>query len=267
VRRPAQDDSEISWDPAKGKLDPGALENADAVIHLAGRNVFEKRWNDALKRELITSRVDSTKLLATAIARCANPPKVFISASAVGYYGSRGGEVLTESSAPGQGFFPELCQAWEAASESIASITRRCVMRIGVVLTPTGGALAQMLTPFRLGLGGRVGRGMQYMPWISLPDILSGIEHLLQNPPASGAFNFTAPDPVTNAEFTRALARAVHRPAIFPMPAFAARLAFGELADEALLASARVAPEKLLATGFIFRHTNLDTALAELLSK
>jgi uncharacterized protein len=266
VRRAAQSENEISWDPANGKLDPSALENADALIHLAGRNIADKRWSDAFKRELISSRVDSTQLLAGAFAQCKSPPKIFLSASAVGFYGARGDEPLTESSAPGVGFFPDLGQQWERASEPITQFSRRCVMRLGVVLTPAGGALKQMLPPFRLGLGGRLGPGTQYMPWISLPDVLRAIEFLLTHDDCKDAFNVTAPNPVTNADFTRALARAIHRPAIFPMPAIAARLAFGELADEALLASTRVLPEKLIARGFQFHHTDIDGALRDLLS-
>ena len=262
VRRPVQGDSEVYWDGV-GLLDPRLIEGADAFVHLSGRNIADKRWNKKFKQELEQSRVDTTRRVVDAFAKCANPPKVFLSASAVGFYGSRGDEILTESAAAGTGFFPDLCEKWERASKGINA--RHCVMRFGVVLSPEGGAIKKMITPFRLGLGGELGSGKQVMPWVSIVDAVRAIEFLLTNESASGPVNITAPNPVANSEFTRALAQAVHRPAIFPMPAAVARLAFGEMADEALLASARVVPEKLKSLGFKFRHETIDAALKELL--
>jgi uncharacterized protein (TIGR01777 family) len=256
------------WDPATGAVEPG-LDGVDAVVHLAGESVAGGRWTEARKRRIRDSRVGATRRLCETLARLPRLPRVLVAASAIGYYGDRGDEVLREESPPGVGFLPEVCREWEAAAEPAARRGIRVVhVRIGLVLSPKGGALAAMLPAFRLGLGGPVGTGAQWMSWIGMDDALGAILHALMNEALAGPVNLVAPAPVTNREFARTLARVLRRPAIFPFPAFAARAVFGhQMADELLLASARVVPERLQATGYAFRDVTLEGALRRLLER
>ena len=266
--RPTAGTAAILWDPARGALDSAALEGFDAMVHLAGEGLVQGRWNPARKARIRDSRVGGTRLLAETIARLARPPQVFISASAVGYYGDRGDEVLREDAPPGRDYLAEVCRAWEDAAEPAARKGARVVQhRFGVILSPKGGALRKMLPPFKLGVGGRLGDGRQYMSWITLDDVLGAIEHALLTATLKGPVNTVAPHPRTNAEFTDTLGRVLGRPTLFPMPAFAARLAFGEVADALLLASQRVEPARLLASGYRFRHPDLEPALRFLLGR
>lgn len=259
---------EIHWEPAEGLIDENHLEDFDAVVHLAGENIAARRWSAAQKDRIASSRVQGTKLLAGALAGVMHPPKVLVSASAIGYYGNRGNEVLTEEHEPGTGFLADTARAWEEATEAAEKRGIRVVrMRFGVVLSPAGGALAKMLLPFKLGLGGKIGSGRQYMSWIALDDVVGAIHHAITNEGLMGPVNVVAPKAATNAEFTRALGQALSRPTIFPMPAFAARLAFGEMGDELLLSSTRVEPRKLLSSGYTFQHPELDGALRHLLGQ
>ncbi len=262
TRRNAQSDSEITWDPAANALDSSRLTDIDAVIHLAGENIAARRWTAAQKARIRDSRIQGTALLAQTLASVSSPPKVFISASAIGYYGNREDELLTEDSAPGDGFLAEVSVAWERAALPAAEAGIRTVHpRIGIVLSRNGGALAKMRLPFKLGLGGTIGSGNQYMSWITLDDLVSVFLFALDNESISGAINAVSPTPVTNREFTKTLARVLSRPAIFPLPAFAARLALGEMADALLLASTRVISTRLEKTSFSFAHTDLESAL------
>jgi uncharacterized protein (TIGR01777 family) len=261
VRRPPGPD-EMTWDPDAARIDAGALEGVDAVVHLAGAGIADKRWSVDRKDTLRRSRKAGTSLLASALAGLAHPPRVLLSGSAIGYYGDRGDEVLTESSPPGQGFLPQLCQTWEGATlPAAAAGIRVATLRTGLVLAPKGGMLSRMLPLFRFAVGGRLGSGRQYWPWVALDDEVGAILWLLEND-VSGAVNLTGPEPVTNAEFTRVLASVVHRPAVLPVPAFGPEVVLGkELARELLFASARVVPEVLSAGGYRFRHADLRSAL------
>jgi len=264
VRRPPTSPAELQWnpaaDPAITNLD--ALENVSAAIHLSGSNVAAHRWTPAFKREITDSRVQSTHALSTTLAALRNPPQTLLVASAAGIYGNRNDQLLDETSALGSGFLAQVCQDWEAAAQPAVQAGIRVVhLRFGVVIGPGQGALGKMLPIFRLGLGGPLGSGRQWMNWISLADAVSAILFLLETPAIEGPVNLTSPSPVTNAQFTRALAHAIHRPAFLPAPAFALRLALGEMADEALLSSARVYPSKLISAGFQFAHPTLDSAL------
>jgi uncharacterized protein (TIGR01777 family) len=256
---------QLRWNPqaspAVANTDP--LEGLTAAIHLSGAGIAAHRWTPAYKRELALSRVQSTGALAATLAELRRPPRTLMIASAVGFYGNRGDEVLDEGSGPGTGFMADLCQQWEAAARPASEAGIRVVhLRFGVVLGREGGALAKMLPLFQMGLGGRLGSGRQWMSWISLADAVAAILFALDSTALAGAVNLTAPQPVTNADFTRSLARAIHRPAILPAPAFALRMALGEVADEALLASARVVPSRLAGAGFKFAHPTVDEALA-----
>jgi uncharacterized protein len=256
---------QLTWNPAAASpfADTAPIEGALAAIHLSGASIAGHRWTPAYKHELAASRVDSTRALATAMAGMQRRPQTLIVASAVGFYGNRGDELLTESSRPGSGFLPEVCQLWEEAARPAAEAGIRVVhTRFGVLLNAGPGALEKMLPIFRLGLGGTLGNGRQWMSWVSLTDAIEAIQFALETPALVGPVNVTSPNPVTNAEFTRALARQLHRPAVLPAPAFALRLALGPIADEALLASARVIPAKLSRAGFQFAHARLDEALA-----
>jgi hypothetical protein len=266
-QRPLAGSPDVLWDPT-GSFDPvGGIEGFDAVVHLAGESVAA-RWTRDRKVRILNSRKQGTMTLASAVARSQHPPKVVVSASAVGYYGDRGDEVLTEESAAGSDFLAEVARQWEAALAPATQAGIRTVMlRIGFILSPRGGGLARMLPPFRMGLGGRVGSGRQWMSWISITDAAGAIQHALASECLAGPVNTVAPHPVTNAEFTRTLGRVLGRPTIFSMPGFAARLAFGEMADALLLASQRVQPVKLEASGFHFRHPELEGALRELLRR
>lgn len=269
-RSPGPDD--ILWNPAEGRLDAGALEGIDAVVHLAGEPIADGRWTEDRRRRIMESRTQGTGLLAEAIARLRARPKVLISASAVGIYGNRGDEPLTEQASlragPESSFVERVAHAWEAAAEPAERAGIRVVrVRIGIVLSPAGGALAQMLPPFLAGLGGRLGSGSQYTSWIGIDDVIGAIFHAILTPQLVGPVNLTAPTPVTNAAFTAALARVLGRPAILPVPASALRLIFGDLADELLLAGARVIPERLRAAGYGFRHPELEGALRHVLGR
>lgn len=265
-RTPAPDS--VIWDPEGSGLDPKALEGIDAVVHLAGENIASGRWTAARKTKIKESRAKGTRILCEALAAMANPPKVLISASAIGFYGNRDGEVLKESSSPGSGFLAEVCRDWEAATEPARRKGIRVVnLRFGVILSSAGGALAKMLLPFKLGAGGRIGDGRQYMSWISLDDAAGAVVHALNSEKLKGPVNAVAPGAVTNEEYTKTLGRVLGRPTIFPMPAFAARLAFGEMADELLLSGQHVEPAALLASGYKFRHADLESALRHVLGR
>ena len=265
-RAPAR--GEAQWDPKAGVLDPAILEGADAVIHLSGAGIGDKRWTDAYKREVLESRTLSTSLLARTIATLERKPRVFLSGSAIGIYGARDDEALTESSAHGTGFLAEVCEQWEAAAAPASDAGVRTVfLRTGIVLSPQGGALKKLLAVFKIGIGGRFGSGKQWQSWISLDDELGAIEFLL-DAPVSGPVNLTAPQPVTNAEFTRVLARVVKRPAVLPIPSFGPKLLLGaELADALLFTGQRVLPNVLTTNGYVFAHATLEDALRALLNK
>ena len=252
---------DVAWNPAEGTIDAARLAGCDAVVHLAGESIAEGRWNDAKKERIRRSRVAGTELLAKTFAGLDRPPQVFCCASAIGFYGDRGDEVLTETSSSGTGFLPEVCRAWEAACDPAREAGIRTVnLRIGVVLAQEGGALAKMLTPFKLGVGGKIGSGRQWMSWVSRDDLVRVIEHSLTTPSLSGPVNAVS-GAVTNQDFTKTLGRVLRRPTIFPMPAFAARSAFGEMADALLLASTRVEPTVLRESGFRFEQETLEAAL------
>jgi hypothetical protein len=254
----------VEWDPIAGKFDAAAAEGSDALVHLAGASIADGRWNAERKQLLRTSRIDSTRHLMSALGKLQRPPRVIVAASAIGYYGDRGEESLTESSAPGNGFLAEICREWEAETSRGAAFGARVVIvRFGIILAAHGGALAKMVTPFKLGVGGRLGDGQQWMSWITLPETVNIIQFALATAGLNGPVNVVAPNPVRNADFTRVLAKTLHRPALFPAPAFALRLALGEMADALLLSSQRVAPSKLAAAGYVFRQPDLAGALAE----
>jgi uncharacterized protein (TIGR01777 family) len=267
VRRTAAA-GESRWDPAAGSIDAGALEGADAVIHLAGAGIGDKRWSGQRRREIVSSRVESTSLLARTLAGLTRPPATMVSASAVGVYGDRGDEELTEDSRPGTGFLADVCLAWEGATGPAAQAGVRVVrLRSGVVLSAHGGALARQLPLFRYGIGCRLGSGRQWLSWISLPDEVGVILHALGEPALVGPVNATAPAPVSNRTFTRALGQALHRPTVLAVPGFALRIALGpDLAKEVVLASQRVVPTRLTATGYCFAHADIDTALVAVLT-
>jgi uncharacterized protein (TIGR01777 family) len=266
VRGEAAGLDETAWDPARGLADPSRLDGLDAVVHLAGANIAAGRWSPTRKAEIRQSRVEGTRRLCEVLAPLARPPKVLVSASAVGYYGDRGAETLTEESAVGTGFLADVCREWEAATELAARAGVRVVrLRFGMILSPRGGALRKMLLPFRVGVGGRVGGGAQYMSWIALDDALAAIDHVLHQGSVRGPVNAVAPELVTNAEFTRTLGRVLHRPTVVPLPAFSARLVFGEMAEALLLGGARVIPARLEASGYRFQFPELEGALRHLL--
>jgi uncharacterized protein (TIGR01777 family) len=259
---------EVEWQPERGEIDAASLEGHDAAVHLAGENIAAGRWTDERKRRIRDSRVQGTKLLAETLAKLNARPRTFVSASAIGYYGDRGAETLTEASAAGTGFLPDVCREWEAATEAASAAgIRTILLRFGVILSTEGGALAKMLLPFKLGVGGNVGSGKQFYSWIALDDVIEIIHFALANDALSGALNVVAPEPATNAEFTKSLGRALNRLTIFPAPAFGLRLAFGEMADALLLASERVLPERLQAAGYKFKYPSLDGAFRHLLGK
>jgi uncharacterized protein (TIGR01777 family) len=263
VRGPAKNAEQISWNPL-APVSAADMSGFDAVIHLAGESVVG-RWTESKRKAIRGSRVEGTRNLATALAKTDAKPEVLVCASAVGFYGNRGEELLREESHGGQGFLPEVCCAWEEASQIAANAGIRTVnIRIGLVLSPKGGALTNMLTPFKLGLGGRIGSGQQWWSWIHVDDIVGAIHHALNTDSLSGAVNLVAPNPVHNAEFTKTLASVLGRPALFPVPEFALRAAFGGMADALLLASQHVEPAKLAASGYSFRFRELRPALENL---
>ena len=268
VREAAGGPDAVRWDPASGIQDPARLARVDAVVHLAGENIAARRWTEAQKDAIRRSRVEGTRRFCEALAELPQPPRVLVAASAIGVYGDRGEEMLTEESAPGAGFLAEVCREWEAATEPAQRAGIRAVhLRFGMILSPRGGALGKMLTPFLLGAGGRMGSGRQYVSWVAIDDAIGAVLHALATGDLRGPVNVVAPTPVTNAEFARTLGRVIRRPALMPLPAFAARLAFGEMADALLLASARVVPAKLQASGYAFRFPDLEAALRHLLGR
>jgi uncharacterized protein (TIGR01777 family) len=256
------------WDPDRCVIEPDTLEGFDAIVHLAGESIAAGRWTKAKKEHIRRSRVEPTRTLSEVLAGLKNPPPILVTASAIGYYGDRGGDLLTEKSHSADGFLADVAHAWEDATRPAAEAGIRVVnLRFGMVLGQSGGALAKMLRPFRMGAGGRLGSGRQYMSWISLDDAIGAIDHALSTDELHGAVNAVSPHPVTNAEFTRTVGRVLSRPTIFPVPAIAARLAFGEMADALLLASTRVQPARLIHTGFKFRHPDLESALRRIWSR
>jgi uncharacterized protein len=263
-RRPGPDT--VVWDPGQELTDVSPLEGLQAVVHLAGENIGGRRWSDEQKRRLRDSRVDGTRNLVRSLSRLTTRPEVLVCASAIGFYGDRGDELLDESSPAGTGFLADLCREWEAAAEEVSKFGIRVVKtRFGVVLSKDGGALQKMLLPFKMGVGGRIGSGRQHWSWVALPDVIAAIQYAISTSTLTGSVNVVSPQPVTNAEFTQALAKVLYRPAVFPMPAFLARLALGEMADELLLASARVVPGELEASGFKFQYSDLESALRDAL--
>jgi uncharacterized protein (TIGR01777 family) len=253
---------EIEWDPDRGTITVAALEGLDAVVHLAGESIATGRWTDEKKQRIRDSRVRGTKLLSESLANLNSPPKTFVCASAIGYYGDRGNLILDEGTAPGSDFLSSVCAEWEQACEAAAAKGIRVInIRIGVVLSAGGGALAKMLTPFRMGVGGRVGSGKQWMSWIALDDVIGGIKFVLSTESLSGPVNFVAPQPVTNAEFTKTLGKVLSRPTLFPIPAFGVRLAFGEMADALLLSGQRINPARLKQAGYKFEYAELESTL------
>ncbi len=268
VRGPVSKMGQVSWDPmaeAGTSLLPAVVSGFDAVVHLAGETIVG-RWTEAKKKAIRESRVSGTRNLTTALAQATSKPKVFVCASAIGFYGDRGEEVLTEESASGQGFLPEVCREWEEGSRIASEAGIRTVnLRTGLVLSGKGGALAKMLTPFKLGMGGRIGSGKQWWSWIHIDDMVGAIQHALRTESLSGAVNMVGPDPVRNAEFTKVLASVLARPAFFPVPGFALALAFGGVAaQELFLSSQRVKPSKLEASGYVFRFEDLRATLENL---
>jgi uncharacterized protein len=259
---PGGSHADAAWNPESGEIELSKLERIDAVVHLAGAPIADKRWTPARKQLLRSSRVEATRNLVASLSRLKQKPSVFISASAVGYYGDRGDELLTESSPPGSGFISDLARDWEAEALTAGQLGMRVVLlRIGVVLSGKGGALARMLPPFRLGVGGRLSSGKMWMSWVALVDVVSIIGEAIERRDWQGPINVASPNPVMNEDFTQALARLLRRPAIFPVPPFALRLLFGELADSLLLGSARQVPEKLNAYQYKFRFPELEPAL------
>ncbi len=270
VRKPPvpSDSSHLYWDPDKRVLNPHGLEQFDAVVHLAGENIAAGRWTVERKRRIFDSRIKGTSLLSTALAACATPPKVAISASAVGYYGDCGNAVLEESAGPGRGFLAETCRAWEGSAQPLTAAGIRTIfLRTGMVLSPSGGALERMLLPYRLGVGGPIGLGQRWMSWISLEDLVRLIVYCLEQESLSGPVNAVSPHPVMNREFAHTLGRLLRRPALLPTPPFALRLAFGEMARELLLSSTRAVPKRLEETQFDWRHPRIEYALRHCLHK
>jgi uncharacterized protein (TIGR01777 family) len=268
VRGTATAGDTAAWDPATGAVDADRLAGIDAVVHLAGENVAGGRWTGSRMQRIHDSRIVGTANLCRALAALPQRPKVLVCASAIGFYGDRGDTELDERSAPGGGFLADVVRGWETATAAALHAGIRVVsLRIGLVLGPGGGALAKMLLPFRLGLGGRLGSGHQYVSWIALDDLVAAITFAAAHAGLAGAINATAPQPVTNREFTKALGRALHRPAVMPVPAFALRLLLGRFADEVLLSSQRVLPKRLLDAGFAFAQPQLAGALTAALRR
>jgi uncharacterized protein (TIGR01777 family) len=267
VRRPPTSAGERRWDPERREIDPSALDGADVVVHLTGAGIGDRRWSEQRKKLILDSRVDSTTTLAREIARRDDKPRVWLSGSAVGYYGDTGEETVDESSPSGAGYAAEVVRQWEASTLAAEEAGVRVVhMRSGIVLSPEGATLGKLLRLFKFGVGGRLGSGRQWMSWIALADELAAIRFLAAHDDIAGAVNLTAPEPVRNAEFTKALARAVHRPAVFLVPSPALRAVFGGFADEGPLASQRVVPSRLEAAGFDFAFDDIDAALTAMLS-
>jgi len=267
LRHPLHPDAEnISWEPEAGRIDAGSLNGFKAVAHFAGEPIAARRWTPEQKRRIRDSRVNGTRFLSETLANLDEKPGVFLCASAIGYYGNRGAEALDEDSSAGDGFLAEVTRDWEAAADAARAAGIRVIhARFGVVLSPEGGALAKMLPAYKLGLGGPLGDGTPYMSWISLPDTTAALTHLLQSPGASGVYNLTAPEPVSNREFAKTLGKVLHRPAVLPAPAFALRALLGEMGETLLLHSARVFPRRLTASGYQFQHETIEQALRSVL--
>jgi uncharacterized protein (TIGR01777 family) len=258
--------NEISWKPESGDWDSAFADGIDGIVHLAGENIASGRWTKVKKEKIRNSRIEGTKRLCEHILKLPDPPSVFVCASAIGFYGDRGMEFLNESSSRGNGFLPDVCLGWEEATESVSKAGIRVVnVRFGVVLSKEGGALAKMLTPFKMGMGGKIGSGTQYMSWVAIDDVSGAIYHALVTDSLKGPVNVTAPNPVTNKEFTNTLGKVLNRPTVMPMPAFMARLAFGEMANDLLLASTKVAPKRLSDSGYEFQYPKLEPALKHIL--
>jgi uncharacterized protein (TIGR01777 family) len=268
VRGAPEGADDVQWDPDAGTIDAGGLEGVDAVVHLAGAGIGDKKWTPERKELILQSRVRGTGLLARTLAGLQRPPAVMVSGSAVGYYGDRGAEVLTEASGPGDDFPAQVCLTWEAAAGPAAEAGIRLVtIRTGVVLAARGGALGRMLPPFKLGLGGRIASGEQYMSWIAIDDHVGAVGHLLTHDAVSGPVNLTAPEPVTNAEFTKALGEAIHRPTVLPTPLFPLKAVYGgELVESLLVHGQRALPDALVASGYTFEHPTIDDALRAVLA-
>jgi hypothetical protein len=267
VRKSPASESEIQWDADTGILE-GELSKAeriDAVIHLAGDNVAEGYWTEEKKARIRDSRIVGTRVLVDSLKNLKSPPKIFISASAIGFYGNRGDEVLTEDSPAGTGFFPEVCSGWEAEAKKAEEFARVVSLRIGVVVAKDGGALGKMLTPFKLGAGGAIGSGKQYMPWIAIDDVIGIILFALDND-VSGPLNTTAPNPVTNSEFTKTLGKVLNRPTFMAVPEFAIKLMFGEMGERLLLEGCRVIPKRLQDLGYTFKFSDLESAFEHVLN-
>ena len=268
VRRPEAAENEIFWNPLTGEIDSQKLEGTDAAINFSGRNIGLGRWTKKRKKEIFESRVNSTRLLAETLSKLKDPPHSFISASAIGYYGDSGAEFMNEGAEPGTGFLPDLCVHWEEATKPAMKAGLRVVqMRSGVVLTADGGALAQMLPPFKMGVGGKLGNGKQYFSWIDIDDYVRAVYHLMTSDSIQSPVNVASPEPVTNSEFTAVLARVLRRPAFIPIPGFVLKLLFGQVAEEILLSSSRVIPQILLGSGFEFKYPDLENALRKCLNK
>jgi uncharacterized protein (TIGR01777 family) len=267
VRGKPSSNAEVEWHPNEGKIDGASLEGLDVVVHLAGESIASGRWSDEKKRAIQESRVLGTVLLSDALARLSRPPAVFLSASAIGYYGNRGDELLTEKSDAGTDFLANVCRAWEnATGRAVEKGIRTVRARFGIILDAKEGALAKMLTPFRMGIGGRIGDGKQWMSWIAIDDVVNGLKYLMENGAVSGPVNFVAPNAVTNAEFTKTLGHVLSRPTLFPIPAFGVRLAFGEMGEALLLSGQRVKPSIMEESGFRFTWPTLEPALRHLLA-
>lgn len=264
VRKNAEVD-DILWNPAVHEIDTQKLEGIDVIINLAGENIAGGRWSRRRKENILKSRVDATETLSKAVQRLSRPPQLFINTSAIGIYGNRGDEVLTESSPSGTGFLAEVCQQWEKAITYIPQ-TRVVILRFGAVLSAEGGMLEKMLIPFKMGLGGVIGTGEQYISWIDIDDLLAVFEYVINHNHLSGPYNAVSPAPVTNYDYTKALGKTLHRPTFFAMPAFVARLAFGEMADEMILSSQKALPAKLVSEGFVFKYPKIEESLEHLLS-
>lgn len=268
VRKQSPDTQQTSvvWNPAEGQLEPQAFDGVDVVVHLGGVNIAGKRWSPEVKQKIFNSRFQSTSLLASQLATLEQKPTVFLCASAVGFYGDRGEERLDESSPRGEGFLADVCQAWEQATLPAQDAGIRVVnMRFGMILDRKGGALGQMLTPFKMGVGGRLGSGKQYWSWIALPDVINALQFCLNLSELAGPVNFVAPDEVTNLEFTKTLGKVLSRPTCLPVPAWGVKTAFGEMGQELMLTSARVVPKKLNEAGFQFQYPQLEDAFRSVL--
>jgi uncharacterized protein (TIGR01777 family) len=265
---PKDSATEIYWNPEEGSLDAAMLEGLGAVVHLAGENLAEGRWSEDKKKRIRESRIKGTRLLSETLSRLKAKPEVLVSASAVGFYGNRADELLTERNSSGSDFLAEVCREWELATQPAALAGVRVVnLRFGVIFSGEGGALQKMLLPFRMGVGGKLGSGHQYMSWITIDDAVGAILHAVEKRDLRGPVNVVAPEAATNKEFTKAMGRVLSRPTIFPVPAFAARLAFGEMADATLLSSQRVEPALLMESGFVFKYPELEGALRHVLDK